>query len=63
MKRQDDETVALGYVEWPSKAVHDEQMPKVMEAIGEAIKSGAMTMPPFDGKRLIFGGFAVVLDL
>ena len=41
VKCEADETVAIGMVEWPSKAVHDDQMPKVMDAMGEAMKSGS----------------------
>lgn len=53
VKAEENETVVLGWVEWPSKAVRDENMPKVMS--DERMKS--MGPMPFDGKRLIFGGF------
>jgi uncharacterized protein YbaA (DUF1428 family) len=44
---------------WPSRAVRDRTMPKVM--------AGPRTQPepnpmPFDGKRLIYGGFEVLVD-
>jgi uncharacterized protein YbaA (DUF1428 family) len=52
-----DETVVFGWVEWPSKEVRDAAWPKVMaDPRMEALK------PPFDGKRMVFGGFAPILD-
>lgn len=51
------ETVTLGWVEWPSKDVRD----KANKAMMEDPEMKAMAMP-FDGKRMIFGGFEVVAD-
>ena len=48
---KDDETVVIGFVVWPSKGVRDAGMQKVM---GDSRMAGPM---PFDGKRLIYGGF------
>ena len=53
-----DETVAFSWIEWPDKAVRDAAM--------KAIQSNAAMMAepmPFDGKRMIFGGFEVVVTL
>ncbi len=52
VQAKDDETVCLGWVEWPSKEVRDEAMPKAM-----ADERMSMSDMPFDGKRLIFAGF------
>ena len=52
-----DETVTLGWVEWPSKDVRD----KANKAMMADPEMKAMAMP-FDGKRMIFGGFEVVAD-
>jgi uncharacterized protein YbaA (DUF1428 family) len=53
------ETIVFSWIEWPSKAVRDEGSKKMMT--DPRMKDiGAM---PFDGKRLIFGGFIPVLDL
>ena len=57
VKREDDETVALGWVNWPSKAVRDEAWKKVMA--DPRMQPGATPMP-FDGKRMIFGGFEMI---
>jgi len=51
-----DEDVVAGWVVWPSKAARDAGMPNVMQDL-EADGSDM----PFDGKRLIFGGFERIL--
>ncbi|MGH1407609.1 MAG: DUF1428 domain-containing protein [Rhodomicrobiaceae bacterium] len=62
VKCEPNETVVFGFVEWPSKAAHDENMPKVMTEMEESMMSGKMKEPPLDGKRMIFGSFEVLLD-
>ena len=49
------ETVACGWIRWPSKAVRDAAYEKMMEhpLMEEVVSAGF----PFDGKRLILGGF------
>ena len=53
-----DEVVAMGWVEWPSKAARDDGMPKAMQD-----ERMAMEHMPFDGKRLIFAGFEKFSEL
>jgi uncharacterized protein YbaA (DUF1428 family) len=60
VKREPDEVVVFSWVVWPSRAVRDEGMKKVMA--DPRLQPGAMTMP-FDGKRLIYGGFEVIVDV
>ena len=60
VKKQDDETVCFSWIVWPSKAVHDEAMPKVMA--DERFAPGNNPMP-FDGKRLIYGSFEMILEV
>ncbi len=58
VKCKEDETVCFSWILWPSREVRDEAMPKAMS--DERMKpTGPM---PFDGKRLIFGGFEVVVE-
>ena len=52
VQAKDDEVVALGWLEWPSKEARDEGMSNAMN--DERMRMEHM---PFDGKRLIFGGF------
>ena len=55
-----DETVAFSWVEWPDKATRDAAMKKMMDDPRMDPKLNPM---PFDGMRMIFGGFESVLDL
>jgi uncharacterized protein YbaA (DUF1428 family) len=54
---QEGETVVFSWIEWPSKAVRDKGNKEIME--DPAMKDMDM---PFDGKRMIYGGFATLLD-
>ena len=56
VKRKDDEAVVFSWVEWPDKASRDAAWGRMREAGPEAM--GEM---PFDGKRMIYGGFAPIL--
>lgn len=60
VKRQDDETVVFSWVVWPSKAARDEGMKQFME--DPRIKSMGPESMPFDGQRMIFGGFEVIVN-
>ena len=59
VKRQDDETVVFSWIAWASKAARDQGMKKVMADPRLSPEANPM---PFDGKRLIYGGFEVLLD-
>jgi len=59
VKREDDETVVLGWISWPSRAARDDAWRKVMA--DPRMQPGASPMP-FDGKRMIFGGFEVISE-
>ena len=55
-----DETVVFSWIEWPDKATRDAAMPKLMSDPRLQPESNPM---PFDGKRMIFGGFTPVVEL
>lgn len=57
VKCKENETVVLSWVEWPSREVRDEGMQKMFK--DPIIKEMNM---PFDKRRLISGGFEVLLD-
>ena len=59
VKRTDDETVVFSWVEWPSREVRDQGMQKVMD---DPRMQPDGTPRPFDGKRMIYGGFEVIVD-
>lgn len=54
---KDGETVAVGWITWPDKATRDAGWEKLMS--DERMMGVDM---PFDGKRMIFGGFEVVAE-
>jgi uncharacterized protein YbaA (DUF1428 family) len=58
VKATDEETVVCSWIEWPSKQARDEAWGKVMQDP----RMKAMGEMPFDGKRMIYGGFATLLD-
>jgi len=51
-----DETVVFSWITWPSREARDESWKSVMA--DPRMQSGAV--PPFDGKRMIYGGFEMV---
>lgn len=59
VKRKDDETVVFSWILWPSRQARDAGMQKVMA--DPRMKPNVNPMP-FDGQRMIFGGFEMILD-
>jgi uncharacterized protein YbaA (DUF1428 family) len=59
VKRQDGETVVFSWVIWPSRNVRDQGMKKVM---GDPRMQPEANPMPFDGKRMIYGGFEMIVD-
>lgn len=56
---KDGETVVFSWIEWPSKAARDTGVKATME--DPRMKVAPETMP-FDGARMIFGGFEPIVD-
>ena len=55
--RKPEETVVLSWITWPSKSDRDKGWQDIMqcpEMAGQSL--------PFDGSRMIFGGFDVLLE-
>jgi len=59
VKLQKDETVVFSWIAWPSREVRDTGMKKVM---ADPRLQPASNPMPFDGKRLIYGGFEMIVD-
>ena len=59
VEAKDDEAVLFSWIEWPDKATRDAGMQKVMEDP----RMDPNNPMPFDGKRLIYGGFSPVLEI
>jgi len=58
VRAEDGESIVFSWIVWPSKEVRDEGNRKMTD-------DPRMKMTPdmpFDGKRLIWGGFAVLID-
>ena len=60
VQRKDDETVVFSWISWPSRNARDEGMKKAM---ADARLQPDTNPMPFDGKRLIYGGFEVLLNV
>jgi len=60
----EDESVVFSWIEWPDKATSDAVLAQ-MEEITTTDPRFSMEMnpPPFDGKRMIYGGFVPVVTL
>ena len=58
VQAKDGEAIAFGWIEWPSKEASDTGWGKMMS--DERMQNTDM---PFDGKRMIFGGFKPIVDL
>jgi uncharacterized protein YbaA (DUF1428 family) len=64
VQAKDDESVVFSWVEWPDKATRDACMGKMEELSKTDDRFNPEKNPmPFDGKRLIYGGFAPVVTL
>lgn len=59
VKAKEDETVVFSWFEYPDRATRDAANEKMMS--DPRMKQMGATMP-FDGKRMIFGGFAPMVD-
>jgi uncharacterized protein YbaA (DUF1428 family) len=58
VKAEAGETVVFSWIVWPSKAVRDAASMRIMEDPRMKMSEDM----PFDGKRLIYGGFVPLLD-
>lgn len=54
---KEDEVIVFSWIQWPSKEARDQGMKKMME--DERMQKIEM---PFDGKRMIFGGFSTIFS-
>ncbi|MEL1265129.1 DUF1428 domain-containing protein [Pseudoxanthomonas putridarboris] len=59
----DGENVAFSWVEWPDKAARDAGMQKMMEDPRMDPANPDNPPMPFDGKRMVYGGFTPVVML
>lgn len=60
VKKEERETVCFSWIVWPSRQARDKAMPEVMADERLSPETNPM---PFDGMRMIYGGFEVLLDV
>jgi uncharacterized protein YbaA (DUF1428 family) len=59
-----DEAVVFSWIEWPDKKTRDAAMSKMEELMKTDPRMNPEKNPmPFDGKRMIYGGFAPVVKI
>jgi uncharacterized protein YbaA (DUF1428 family) len=59
-----DETVVFSWIEWPDKATRDTAMAKLSDLMKTDDRFSSEKNPmPFDGKRMIFGGFQPIVEV
>ncbi|MEX6632241.1 DUF1428 domain-containing protein [Hyphococcus lacteus] len=58
VKAKEGESVVFSWIIWPNKQVRDIGMKKAMEDP----RLGKPEDMPFDGKRMIFGGFETIVE-
>ena len=64
VQAKDDEAVVFSWIEWPDKATRDAAMGRMEELMKTDPRVDPEKNPmPFDGKRMIFGGFAPIVTL
>lgn len=63
VQAKDGESVMFSWVEWPDKATRDAGMKRMMEDPRMDPANPDNPPMPFDGKRMIFGGFETVVEV
>ncbi len=67
VRAEPDETVVFSWIEWPDKATRDAAMATMTDWMtspdkGDPRMDQKKNPMPFDGKRLVFGGFAPIVE-
>jgi uncharacterized protein YbaA (DUF1428 family) len=58
-----DESIVFSWITWPDKATRDAAMSKLMSGgMNDPRMDPAINPMPFDGKRMIFGGFIPMVE-
>ena len=64
VQAKEDESVVFSWIEWPDKATRDAAMTTMMSDDFKDERMDQEKNPmPFDGMRLIFGGFEPIVEL
>jgi uncharacterized protein YbaA (DUF1428 family) len=57
VQASEDETIVFSWIEWPDKAARNTAWQVIMNDPRLSAENNPM---PFDGKRMIFGGFEII---
>ena len=64
VQAKEDEAVVFSWIEWPDKATRDKAMAEMDEMMQSDDRFNPEINPvPFDGARMIYGGFAPIFEL
>ena len=68
VQAESDETVVFSWIEWPDKKTRDAAFAKMTDWMSNPEQADPRMNPeknpmPFDGKRLIFGGFRPIVEV
>ena len=68
VQAEEDETVVFSWIEWHDKETRDAAFATMTDWMNNSEKADPRMDPrknpmPFDGKRLIFGGFAPIVEV
>lgn len=65
VQAKEDEVVVFSWIEWPDKATRDAVMARMMDGslMTDPRMDPTKNPMPFDGMRMIYGGFAPVVAL
>src|SRR5690606_10782814 len=64
VQAKEDETVVFSWIEWPDKATRDAAFARMDDLMKTDQRMNPETNPmPFDGKRMIYGGFVPVVSI
>ena len=64
VQARDGETVVFAWIEWPDKATRDAAMSRMDDLTKNDSRVDPEENPvPFDGRRMIFGGFVPIVEL
>ncbi|MGH6718188.1 MAG: DUF1428 domain-containing protein [Alphaproteobacteria bacterium] len=63
VQAKDDESIVFSWIEWPDKSTRDAGMARMMDPENPDPRMDPAKHPmPFDGKRMIYGGFEPMVD-
>ncbi|ODU71663.1 MAG: RNA signal recognition particle [Novosphingobium sp. SCN 66-18] len=63
VEAKEDETVVFSWIEWPDKETRDSVFARMEDLMRDDAWNPELNPVPFDGKRMIYGGFTPVVRM